>query len=115
MLVMGAVCLRYLRERQDRTSESFIKTYVLLFGLLLLALGMSMAAMVDRYRVIGLYLAVFIVTIGGSIMLAFPGWFRSLLALIIEILTPSRARIVALLNAILCFFCAGALIYLSVW
>ncbi len=114
MLVMGVVCLRYLRERHVRPSESFLKTYVLLFSLLLLGLGMSMAAMVERYRGPELYPAVFTVIIAGSFMLVFPRRFRSLLASILEIFSPSGARALALFNAMLCFFCGAALIYLAI-
>ncbi len=113
MFVMGVLCLHYLRDRRERPSESFLKNYVLLFSLLLLGFGMSMAAMADRYQGAGLYQAVFAVIIAGSFMLIFPGRFKSLLASIIENCSPFWARTIALFNAMLCFFCGAALIYLA--
>lgn len=113
MFVMGAVCLRFLHGRKDNQSEFFLKAYVLLFSLLLAGLGMSIAAMADRYRGAELYQAAFAVIIAGLFMLIFPGRFRSLLAAIIELLSPSRARVAVLFNSILCFFCGTAMIYLA--
>ncbi len=113
LLIMGILCLRFLRDRPENPSEAFQKSYVFLFGMLLAMLGLSMAFMGGRYRGTEMYLAAFSVMLTGSYIMIFPRPFRSLLVWILKNFSAEGARSLALFNAVLCFMCGAAMVYLA--
>ncbi len=113
LLAMGIVCLRFLRDRPEQPSEAFQRSYVFLFGMLLVTLGLAMSFMADRYRGPETYLAALVVLLAGSYIMIFPRPFRSLLVWIVKNFSVEGARYLAVFNALLCFVCGAALVYLA--
>lgn len=113
LLLMGSTEVLFALGSGERRNAALMKAFVLLYGLLLIGLGFSIAAMRSTFHGQGLFLTIVALAVAGPFLVVFPGRMRAALLAMIEGLGRKYAAALVLADALLRTALAVAFIYIA--